>query len=666
MKKLFISIICALTIILFYDTYSKYQIMHEDTLYGMDSINKECEIIVTFEHTIYEKNKDFIRDITNLANDYDVTIIKSDYDVERKIYNYYIYSQEDIDNLCDVVISDKIDFSNLKQDRYYSNTDNNSKVSRIFSIGNNMILNIKPISYLYDNHDIVGDYIFIGNNIEHYIKEVNDKYKVISNNVLNKDVDVGVEFHFNTTMLIISIIILVLIITGWLIKNKRVFNIYYLNGISIFKTIKDLYLNTFLLSMFVCVLIPILLFMIFIGEFNTITNKMFYSLLTISMIEIICLFVILLGMYVYLKFQFKIDGLSGNKTIKGFMNLNYVMKIIILLLLIPSVIQDSQELYIDYQRLDYIRNNYKGIEDYINIYNMDYHYQDLNYSQSAAINGEINYSIIEYQDNYDLLERYGAITFMYQPGDIDEYIVNYQYLNQFTIYDLDNNKLSLDLNTNNCFVLVPETLKDIDENLYKKDRNMIIKKVIISDNQPNMRNLDAINVDVINDNKVLFVYGKDYNIRRRNPYDNIYIKKDIRQVDKILKGSRFVGTLKWYSLDDYLKQTELRSPLYLFNKTIIIFLMIVLIIIILYENYCFYIKTNIKKIMIKKTVGISRLSIFKDLYLELLLCYCPVLIVCRNKILIPMLFLLLDGVLHLYVTNYIYNKKTVYYLKRGV
>ena len=46
-------------------------------------------------------------------------------------------------------------------------------------------------------------------------------------------------------------------------------------------------------------------------------------------------------------------------------------------------------------------------------------------------------------------------------------------------------------------------------------------------------------------------------------------------------------------------------------------------------------------------------------------CYLPVLVLCREYLLVPVLFLLFDGLLHIYVTYYIYNVKTVYYLKGG-
>ena len=86
---------------------------------------------------------------------------------------------------------------------------------------------------------------------------------------------------------------------------------------------------------------------------------------------------------------------------------------------------------------------------------------------------------------------------------------------------------------------------------------------------------------------------------------------------------------------------------------------------ILYENYCFYIKLNMKKVMVKKIMGLNRWDIFKNLYLELLVCYLPVLVLCREYLLVPVLFLLFDGLLHIYVTYYIYNVKTVYYLMGG-
>lgn len=115
MKKIFTSIIIIVSAFLFYDIYNKYQIIHEDYLYGIESINNKFNNVVTFEQTIYENNKDFINDISILADKYKVSVVKSDFNEERKMYQYYLYSHEDIHNLCDIIVDKNIDFGDLKQ-----------------------------------------------------------------------------------------------------------------------------------------------------------------------------------------------------------------------------------------------------------------------------------------------------------------------------------------------------------------------------------------------------------------------------------------------------------------------------------------------------------------------------------------------------------------------
>lgn len=125
MKKIFTSIIIIVSAFLFYDIYNKYQIIHEDYLYGIESINNKFNNVVTFEQTIYENNKDFINDISILADKYKVSVVKSDFNEERKMYQYYLYSHEDIHNLCDIIVDKNIDFGDLKQKKYYSNLEKN-------------------------------------------------------------------------------------------------------------------------------------------------------------------------------------------------------------------------------------------------------------------------------------------------------------------------------------------------------------------------------------------------------------------------------------------------------------------------------------------------------------------------------------------------------------
>ena len=106
--------------------------------------------------------------------------------------------------------------------------------------------------------------------------------------------------------------------------------------------------------------------------------------------------------------------------------------------------------------LQYVKSNYQGIEDYINIYTMDYHYQDFNYSLNDVFDGKINSSIQEYQYYYDLLEK-KMVLFLYVAKlfreNVDEYILNYQYLKQFPMIDTGGKKLNINLDTDQCFVL---------------------------------------------------------------------------------------------------------------------------------------------------------------------------------------------------------------------
>lgn len=284
-------------------------------------------------------------------------------------------------------------------------------------MGKNIFLNIKPISYLYNNHDVVGDYYFSGNNkmISSFLKELDIKYPIKRNEKMEIDEHESDNNHvsINMTMFVICAIVFLLIIIGWITKNKKTHMIYFLNGVSVIEIVKDLYLKTFLLGMIFSVLVPVVLFVCFVENINVFTNKMIFSLFVISLLEIVSLIVILIIMTIYLSIHFKLDGLYGNKSLKIFLNINYIAKLIFMLLLMPLIVQYNQILINDFQNLQYVKSNYQGIEDYINIYTMDYHYQDFNYSLNDVFDGKLNSSIQEYQYYYDLLEKNGAISFMW-------------------------------------------------------------------------------------------------------------------------------------------------------------------------------------------------------------------------------------------------------------
>lgn len=670
MKKLFILFIIIINTSFFYDVYKKYQSIDMDTFSHANTLQSGSSI--TFEQTIYENNTEFINDMTQLADKYEVTVVKYDVDIDQNIYQYYLYTNKSINDLCDVIVYDKIDFHNLNEKNYYSNISKDDFSKKMFSLDYHSIINIKPISYLYNNHDVVGVYYFKGKSVDKFIDEIGEKYKITNDSFVesvgeHSEDDTSIDIEINDTMFLICIVILFLVLFGWLIKNKKIHSIYYLQGISNLWMIRDLYLKIYVLAMLCCLLVPALLFVMFVKEMNHFTIHIIHSLCQIGLLEIIVLMTLLFIVYLYLMFNSKIDGIYGKHSVRLFLNLNYVMKIISLLILVPMVIQHTNELVNEYQYNRYMLKNYDGIEDYINIYTMDYNYMDLNYNQGGAAFGEVNPSILEYQHYYDLLEKQGAITFMYQPLDImvNKFIVNYQYLLQFPVQDIDGNVLKLDLDTATCFLLVPESLKNIDENQFKSERNMKIEKIIINDRQDYFRNLDAVSIERLDNRNIILVYGKQYHIGRRNPYDCVYIQKTIDEVDEIVKGSRFEGTLKYRTLQDYIDNTQLRSPYYLFENSTVIILTLFLLIGILYENYCFYINLNMKQVMIKKMLGHRKTDIFKDLYLELMICYLPIFVFYRNDLLIPVLLFVFDGILHLYISYYIYTKKTMNYLKGG-
>ena len=77
---------------------------------------------------------------------------------------------------------------------------------------------------------------------------------------------------------------------------------------------------------------------------------------------------------------------------------------------------------------------------------------------------------------------------MWQPfrENVDEYILNYQYLKQFPMIDTGGKKLNINLDTDQCFVLVPESLKDIDIQQFLQERNMKLEKVVINNEQPHL------------------------------------------------------------------------------------------------------------------------------------------------------------------------------------
>ena len=151
-----------------------------------------------------------------------------------------------------------------------------------------------------------------------------------------------------TSKFVICVIVFLLIIIGWIIKIKT-HMIYFLNGVSVIEIVKDLYLKTFLLGMVFSVLVPVVLFCLLCRKINVFTNKMIFSLFVISLLEIVSLIVILIIMTIYLSIHFKLDGLYGNKSLKIFLNLNYIAKLIFMLFLMPLIVQYNQIFINDFQ-----------------------------------------------------------------------------------------------------------------------------------------------------------------------------------------------------------------------------------------------------------------------------------------------------------------------------
>lgn len=673
MKKIFFLFIILFNAAMFYFFIDMYKEKDVLDMVNCFQIMKDCPSqSVTFKSDIYEKRNEFINNLKKYADINNVTIVKQSIDTQSNKYTEHIYTSEDLSLITNISVNQKIDFSSLTTEEFYSNYQDNGY--ELFTLNHQILIDIKPMSYLLNQRQCIGTYDFYAKNqdqLDKYIVELKENYndyiQEMNNFHINPDNHTTVLNSEMQTLLLFSLVLFATFLAIWISKNSYKNSVYYLNGYSTLEMYMELYGKAFIQGMIISVLSIVLLFIIRIQHMNQRTIPIIFDCckyLIIQWIGIILIFFIYLFIQ---KCNWHAVMLKKKNINKILLQSHFFIKIISIIILLPSLTTHCMSMIYNMNNYDYMRRQYSGIENYQYIYGMKYEYQDSQYTEFYE--GKTNNTVKMYQKYYDILEMNGAIYYSEEPlyyGTGTLIRTNGNYLSICPILDTDGRVIEMNLDKNKSYLLVPMDLYDsIQVDSFKLSDNEIIEKIAISNNQSHIRHLDSqYDKEISQQHTCLLINSKQND---RKPYGNIYMPINEDGLNDLVKGSIFENTLLIKNLGEILEQQAMLLPALILNDLEIACCFVSFIGGLVIEYFYLYYNIYRKNFAVKKMLGYSFLQLTGSIYVENLCIYGLGLVYFIFKQMRPLYFLLFlflfDMSIHLVIYGLLYKKNVAVMLK---
>ena len=699
MKKLLIALVIISNTILFFKVTEVFEIQELSKMETIASYNQKFNKTVEFNSDINNYNaEELYQKLKNISIDYNIILINSSYiNFDSITYSgsikHYVYSNENIDDLFDLITDISLNF-NIQEDLYYNNQIEEG--IDFFLLNKKLDLSILPLSHMSHGEGLMFLHVFaddeetvhraidtiqqeFGNDYINNIREF-EKDTLNISEMLSQPSSWIMFFSF-------SITVLVLILYIYLSIKKIA--VLKLQGISNFSIGKELYLPTFIIMSITMYLVLAILFFIVIGTLNRKTIPIIQALFIFSIYQLIGLIVCGFITNALLLFVPKSQLIKNNNFNRYLMSFNYVVKIISVFVIILLINPHISTIQTEVSRMRQIGAQEDTIKNYQHSmymnarYRWDGYWDILNQASLSLEDNDISDVIYEnelltkYHEAYDVLNDNGAIFcreahFMIIGNENNNNLpepkypglmVNTNYLNSFPIYDKERNIITeSDINNSNSQVsyLIPETIY----NTYAIDQiigdmyNNSYQVIPIADNQNFVDFTASLMQFDIPEKSIIMVYSDCAFKLDKSPIDGMFVNDDMNE---ILKDTYFYNKLEIQNVGDEI-QLILKSKIatILHHMTFVVPSLVLLIIIIIQYSYL-YTKVYSKRIYTKYLLGISVSKIFFDLFLESSIVYLlPLAIAYRmeNTIYLVTGLIVLD-ILVCIISIILFNKRNI-------
>ena len=666
MKKIFFFFIILSSILMFYsfiDIYKEQDI--QDVIENFEIMADKPLQSITFTSNIYKHNQQFIYDLKQLADEDHITIVKQSIDIKNNCYINHIYTHEDLSTITNLAIKDKIDFSSLNTKNFYSNYQKNQ--SELFILNHDILVDIKPFSYLINNRYCIGTYDFYAStkkDLSHFIDSLNQKYSSYIEQFNDFEKEPHASYFLNPEMKILilfSFILFATFLAIWISKNSYKNTVYYLHGYSTLEMYFELYGITFVQGIGISILSLVILFLIRIQQINVRTIPFIIDCLKYLGIQWLGIFSIFF-IYIFIqKCQHSAILLKKKNINKILLQGHFFIKLLSLIILLPPLTSHCLAIENNINTHRYMKEQFNGIENYQHIYSMKFEYQDSQYLESY--DGKTNNVTKIYQDAYDLLEKNKAIYYTKEPlyytsGTLIR--TNANYLSLCPLIDPLGHQITMQIDNQKKYLFVPEDIYNtIHEEDFLINPNDSIEKIAIASNQKYIKYLDGqYNQETIHQPTCIFIDSKQSN---RKPYGGLYIPLSENKINDLLKNTPFENTLLMKSLEDTLRQETMLLPSLIKNDLEIAMCFFIFLDGLVFEYFYLYYNIYRKDFAIKKMHGYSFIELTYPIFVESLSVYALSFLyfIIQQYQPLTFLFILLfiDMIIHLLIYGYLYHRK---------
>lgn len=411
------------------------------------------------------------------------------------IHQFLIYSDEFVVNKKYLDFKNPINFLDYSDKQYYAtNLDDNNSQGYLKSL-NQSFFDKRNYEVEYSNFYQFGEKIknngnmialYIYDNIN-FIVDLQEKLSV--NKVVMEDITAGyagarlspVDNVLVNQMLPLLFMASVSFLAGVcfiIAKQQKEILVLKSLGYCKFKIIYTCFASFLISSICMMLLTCMIMFYALANNINKLTEEFFLFILGFSAIFIFFIFIVVLAMWLYIKYVIRLDALLCHKNLKFIIIGNTIVKIVVTILMISPFIASASNTFPTLMGYLSIKMNEDKIKEYTKVNMIPSDVTDI-FNEYID---EIVYLDFEYY--YSNTEAMLRQDYGYMPEIIDEIVetsaldypivyANKCYLKDIPLYQQDGQKLNLQ-KIDEDVILIPETAKNIDLKKYNPDNNKII------------------------------------------------------------------------------------------------------------------------------------------------------------------------------------------------
>jgi len=566
-----------------------------------------------------------------LTIQYDLVILNAE---SERMYNYswHIASNVPIDELFNLITDVSLNFN--EQDHYfYTNQDHMENGVHFFLLNNRLEVQISPMRAM---GRIRGNqYSFISTSqddleaaVASFMNEFSDYIVYTAELVSEPFVFEDEMASFLPAIIIMSMMLIFLIIIMYVHLSAKKIAIHKTMGLSFLIVIKELFLPLLAIIIVAIIITQSLLFLLVIGVINDRTIPIIRTLVNIGLLQLVGI-IVTLAISSLLILLIPTYSMLKNSSINRFlMGANYVVKIVVLLLMLPSISYRIDLIQDELQMLRHIRHyeqnsNFSTYE--FSPWLLPRYSGDGYFTLIRTLTGEfftnpdpaIIYEhdiLYQYHLAYRILNEAGAIFSDSSTFNSGEPVlnVNENYIRKHHIVDLDGNIIDLNESTSERVYLLPE---------------MYLERSFVQD----IINRGSEVIPIKNEQAV-FDYGLGWSTWgiERNPYviavtrDATFVLWDspLQHVffdgdfNELLRETNFYNRMVISTVGDELNQIRSRHMTELMNHVFVITPSLLLVLVIIAQYSYLFLKVYKKRLYASKIMGHSPLRSLFQLLLE--------------------------------------------------